>query len=77
MKIGYLLGGLACLIYMFCVGYFGGIKKSPGLIKIVKLKLSKKMSDDTAARICLIFAAIIGAVGVFLLIFGAIKGLEF
>ena len=47
MGIGYLLGGIACLIYSITVGYFGGIKKTPGLIKIVKMKLNKNMTDDT------------------------------
>ena len=28
MGIGYLLGGIACLLYAVSVGYFGGIKKS-------------------------------------------------
>ena len=27
MGIGYLLGGIACLLYAALVGYFGGIKK--------------------------------------------------
>lgn len=74
MGIGYLLGGIACIIYMLAVGYFGGIKKSPGLLKIVKMKINKKMSDDAAAKICVVFSLIIGAVGIFLLIFGAVQG---
>lgn len=74
MGTGYLLGGMACIIYMLSVGYFGGIKKSPGLLKLVKMKLNKNMTDEVAAKICIIFAAIIGAGGVFLFIFGAIQG---
>ena len=35
MRIGYLLGGVACLLYAALVGYFGGIKKSPRLLKFV------------------------------------------
>lgn len=73
MAIGYLLGGIACLLYMVLVGYFGGIKRTPGLIKIIKLKLGKKMSDDTAAKIALYFSLLIGAVGIFLLVFGATR----
>ncbi len=73
MSIGYLLGGLFCLLYMFGVGYFGGIKKNPGLLNLVKKKINKKMSDKTAATISLVFAIIIGLVGVFLLIFGATR----
>ncbi len=74
MKIGYLLFGIACLIYMVGVAYFGGIKKSPCLIKIVKLKLGKNMTDEKAAKLCLIFGLLVGAVGVFLLVFGAVQG---
>lgn len=72
MGIGYLVGGIACIIYMLGVGY-GGIKKSPGLLKIVKMKLGKKMSDEKAAKICIIMAILIGALGVFLFIFGATR----
>ncbi len=74
MGIGYLLGGIACLLYAVLVGYFGGIKKSPGLIKLVKMKLNKNMSDDAAAKTSLIAAVIMFAVGIFLFIFGAIQG---
>ena len=74
MGIGYLLGGVACLLYAGLVGYFGGIKKSPGLLKLVKMKLNKNMSDDAAAKISLIAAGFILAVGIFLFIFGAIQG---
>jgi len=59
MGTGYLLGGIACLLYAVLVGYFGGIKKSPGLPKLVKMKLNKKMSDATAAKITLIAAGIV------------------
>ena len=74
MGIGYLLGGIACLLYTVFVGYFGGIKKSPGLLKLVKMKLNKNMSDDAAAKTSLIAAIIMFAVGIFLFIFGAIQG---
>jgi hypothetical protein len=72
MEPGYLLGGIACLLYSALVGYFGGIKKSPGLLKLVKMKINKNMRDDTAARICLIAAGVVLAVAIFLFIFGAI-----
>ena len=74
MGIGYLLGGIACLLYAGLVGYFGGIKKAPGLLKLVKMKLSKKMSDDTAAKVCLVMAIIMLCLGIFLFVFGGIKG---
>ena len=74
MGIGYLLGGIACLLYTALVGYFGGIKKSPGLLKMVKMKINKNMSDDAAAKFCLIWSGVILVVGIFLFIFGAIQG---
>ncbi len=75
MAIGYLLGGIACLLYFAGVGYFGAIKKSPGLLKMVKLKLNKNMSDETAAKICAWAAIIIGLAGIFLLVYGGIVGI--
>ncbi|MFC2122580.1 hypothetical protein ACFLRP_02715 [Bacteroidota bacterium] len=74
MGIGYLMGGIACLLYAVLVGYFGGIKKSPGLLRLVKMKTNKNMSDDAAVKTCLIAAVIVLAGGVFLFIFGAIQG---
>ncbi|HAK46038.1 MAG TPA: hypothetical protein DCO79_09005 [Spirochaeta sp.] len=74
MGIGFLLGGIACLIYAVLVGYFGGIKKAPGLLKLVKMKLNKNMSDDAAAKTCLVFSIIVLAGGIFLFIFGGIQG---
>ena len=74
MGIGYLLGGIACLLYAALVGYFGDIKKSPGLLKLVKMKINKNMSDDAAAKTSLIAAVIVLAGGVFLFIYGAIQG---
>ena len=74
MRIGYLLGEVACLLYAVLVGYFGGIKKSPRLLKMTKMKLNKNISDATAAKICLIVPEVVLAVGIFLLVFGAIQG---
>ena len=74
MGIGYLLGGIACLLYAALVGYFGGIKKSPRLLKLVKMKLNKNMSDDAAAITSLVAAGVVLAVGIFLFVFGAIQG---
>ena len=74
MGIGYLLGGIACLLYTVFVGYFGGIKKSPGLLKIVKMKLNKNVSDAAAAKISFVAVGVMLAVGIFLFIFGAIQG---
>ena len=74
MGIGYLVGGIACLLYAVLVGYFGGIKKSPALLRLVKMKLNKNMSDDAAAKTALIAAGVVLILGIFLFIFGAIKG---
>lgn len=72
MGLGFLLGGIACLLYAVLVGFFGGIKKSPGLLKLVKMKLNKNMKDETAAKICLVMSIIVLAGGIFLFIYGAI-----
>ncbi|MEX1375932.1 MAG: hypothetical protein AB1Z23_00525 [Eubacteriales bacterium] len=74
MGTGWLLGGIACLLYAGLVGYFGGVKKSPGLLKLVKMKLNKNMSDETAAKVCMIASIVVGLGGVALFIVGAIKG---
>ncbi len=74
MEMVYLLTGMACILYFLGVGILGGIKKAPGVLKLVKMKLGKNMSDEKAAKICLIFGSIIGLGGIFLLIFGAIQG---
>lgn len=73
MGIGYLLGGIFLLGYMALVAYFGGIKKVPWILKQVKLKLGKNMSDEKAALISLVFGLLMGAAGVFLLVFGATR----
>ena len=73
MAIGYLLGGLFCLIYFVLVGIIGGLKRNAAILKLAKMKLNKNMSDENAARICLIIGSVIGAAGVFLLIFGAVQ----
>jgi hypothetical protein len=73
MGTGFLLGGIACVLYAVLVGYFGGIKKAPGLLKIVKMKINKKMSDEAAAKVCLIASIVVLAGGIFLFVFGAVK----
>ncbi|MFC2069230.1 hypothetical protein ACFLTP_09545 [Chloroflexota bacterium] len=74
MGIGYLLGGIACLLYAVLVGYFGGINKSPRFLKLVKMKINKNMSDNTAVKISLVAAFVVLAGGVFLFIFGVVQG---
>lgn len=74
MGTGYLLGGLACVLYGLLVGWFGGVKKAPGLLKLVKMKINKKMSDEAAVKISRVAAIVVLAAGIFFLIFGAIQG---
>ncbi len=74
MGMGYLLGGIAALIYTAAVGYFGVVKKSPGFLKLVKMKISKKMSDETAVKWSLGAAIFMFAVAIFLFVFGAMQG---
>ena len=61
------IGGLLCILYTLVVGGFA-LNRAPWLIKIVKLKLGKKMSDETARTITLVFAGIVGVAGVVLFI---------
>ncbi len=69
---GWALGGLACIIYMLVVGGLA-LKKSPGLIKLIKLKLGKNLSDKAAITLSLVMAGIIGAAGIVFIVIGAIK----
>lgn len=73
MGTGYLLGGIACVLYAVLVGYFGGIKKSRGLLKIVKMKLGKNMRDETAAFICFVMASVVLTAGVILFAVGVLN----
>jgi hypothetical protein len=73
MGTGYLLGGIACLLYVVLVGYFGWVKKAPGLLKIIKMKINKNMSDEAAAKVALVASIVVLAGGIFLFVFGAIQ----
>lgn len=74
MGIGYLLGAFATFLYAGLVGYFGGIAKKPGMLKLVKAKLGKNMKDQTAANWCIGMSIFMIALGVFLIVFGFIQG---
>ena len=41
---------------------------------MVKMKLGKNMSDETAAKICLIAAIVVGIGGIVLFVVGGIQG---
>lgn len=69
---GWVLGGLLCVIYMLVVGGLA-LKKSPGLIKLVKMKMGKNTTDKTAITLSLVMAGIIGALGIVFFILGAVK----
>ena len=56
------------------LGILEELKKSPGLIKLVKMKLNRNMSDDATAKISFIAAVVMLIGGVFLFIFGAVQG---
>lgn len=69
---GWAVGGIACISYMLMVGGLA-LKKSPGFIKLVKMKLGKNISDKTAVTASLVMAGVVGAVGMVLFIIGAVR----
>ncbi|MCD4826940.1 MAG: hypothetical protein K8Q99_04100 [Acholeplasmataceae bacterium] len=73
MGIGYLLGAIAAFLYAGFVGYFGGIKKNAGLIRLVKAKIGKNMKDQTAANWCIGMSIFMLVLGIFLIVFGLIQ----
>ena len=74
MGTGYLLEGFSCLLDAVLVGYFRGIKKSTGFLRLVKMKFNKNMSDDAATNISLVAAGVVLAGGIFLFVFVSIQG---
>jgi len=50
------------------MGYYVAIGKPPAIIKIIKWKLNKNMSDKAAVILCYIFASIALAGGIVLFI---------
>ena len=46
-------------------------KKSPGLFKLVRVKLGKNMSDKTAQTVCYVAAGVVLVVGIVFFILGA------
>ena len=65
------IGGLLCIIYTLAVGGLA-LKRSPGLLKIVKMKLGKNMTDETARTVTLVFAGVIGVAGIVFFILAAV-----
>ena len=68
--MGYIIGGIACILYAVFV-YYIAIKRPPAIIRLVKKKLNKNMSDKAAAIVCYVFASIVLAGGIVLFIVGA------
>lgn len=67
---GWIIGGIVCVLYVLGVGY-GAYKKSPGLIKLIKMKLSKKMSDKTAITTAWVAVGVVAVLGIVFFILGA------
>jgi len=68
--MGYVIGGIACVLYAAFM-YYIAIKRPPTIIRLVKKKLNKNMSDNAAAIISYVFASIVLAGGIVLFILGA------
>jgi len=68
--LGYIIGGIACLLYAALV-FFIAIKRPRKIMDLIKKKLmNKDMSDRTASIICYVFAGIALAGGIALIILG-------
>lgn len=59
--------GIICVLYAAVLSFFA-YKKSPGLIKLVKMKLGKNMSDESAIKTSYIASAVILVAGIVLFI---------
>jgi len=68
--MGWTIGGIACMLYSLGVGY-GAYKKSPGLIKLIKMKLGKKMTDKGAITTAWVAAGVVFVAGIVFFILGA------
>ncbi len=68
--MGWTIGGIACMLYALGVGY-GAYKKTPGLIKLVKMKMGKKMTDKGAIITCWVAAGVVFVAGIVFFILGA------
>ena len=70
--MGYTIGAIACILYAAFV-YYVAIKRPPSIIRLVKKKFNKNMSDNAAVIVCYVFASIVLAGGIALSILAAIK----
>ncbi len=72
MGIGWFLGGLFFILHSilcFWIGY----KKPEKMLKLVKMKLGKKSTDELAVKLCYAFVGIDIIVAVALFYFGYIN----
>ncbi len=70
--MGYIVGAIACLLYAVFV-YYVAIKRPPSIIRLIKKKLNKNMSDDAAVIVSYVFASIALAGGIVLIVLAAVK----
>jgi len=70
--MGYTIGAVACILYAAFV-YYVAIKRPPSIIRMIKKKLNKNMSDDAAAIVSYVFASIALAGGIVLFVLAAVK----
>ena len=70
--MGYIIGAVACVIYAAFV-YYVAIKRPPAIIRLIKKKLNKNMSDDAAVIVSYVFASIALSGGIVLFVLGAYK----
>ena len=70
--MGYVIGGIACVLYAAFV-YYIAIKRPPAVIRLIKKKLNKNMSDDAAAIVSYVFASIALIGGIVLFVLAAVK----
>ena len=66
--MGYLIGGIACMVYAAIV-YVIAIKRPPSMMRMMKKKLGGKISDNGAAITAYVFAslALAGGIALFIL----------
>ena len=70
--MGYIIGAVACVIYAAFV-YYVAIKRPPAIIRLIKKKLNKNMSDDAAVIVSYVFASIALSGGIVLFVLAAVK----
>lgn len=70
--MGYTIGAVACILYAAFV-YYVAIKRPPLIIRMIKKKLNKNMSDDAAVIVSYVFASIALAGGIVLFVLAAVK----